>query len=106
VAHGLASRETRGCRPCRALNVFDQPAETIAFGKTDSHRRIKNLFGDLGHAMKQCSAAGQHHATRELSLPTSVFDLIGDVHQNFFRTRLKDVAKNLSRQLSRRASTD
>src|ERR1044072_8229128 len=89
----------RGC-PRGTLYVFHQTTKAISFGISDSHWRIKNLFRDLGHAVQQRAATGQHNAARELSFPTCVFDLIGDVHQHFFSTRLKDVAKDLSRELT------
>src|SRR5215217_774347 len=98
-------RETCSSSPRRTLDVFNQPTEAISFGISNSHRRIKNLFGDFGHAMQQRAAPGQHDAARKLSLPTRVFDLIGDVHQHFFSTRLKDVTQDLPRELSWRTPT-
>src|SRR6185436_20726950 len=98
--------ETRGRCPRRTLNVFNQPAETISFGITDSHRGIKHLFSDLSHAVQQRAATSQHNSARELSLPTRIFDLVSDVHQHFFSARLQNVAKYLARELAWRTSTN
>src|ERR1044071_7008133 len=50
--------ETRCSCPRRALDVFNQTTEAISFGIPNSHRRIKNLFCDLSHAVQQRTAAG------------------------------------------------
>src|SRR6185503_16719218 len=89
----------RGC-PRRTLDVFNQTTEAISFGISNSHRRIKNLFCDLSHAVQQRATTGQHDTARELSFPTCVFDLVCNVHQHFFSARLKDVAKDLPRELA------
>src|SRR6185369_7938377 len=99
-------RETRSGSPCRTLNVFNQPTKTISLRVTNAHWRIEYLFCDLSHAVQQRATAGQHDAARELSFPTRVFDLISDVHQHFFSTRLKYVAEDLTRELARWTSTD
>src|ERR1051326_9088266 len=84
--------ETSSGGPRRTLDVFNQATEAISFGITNSHRRIEHLFSDLSHAVQQRSAASQHDATRELSFPTRVFNLVRDVHQHFFSPRLENVA--------------
>src|ERR1041384_6467461 len=99
-------RQTCCGGPRRALNILNQATEAISFGIANTHRGIKNLFRDLSHAVQQRTAAGQHDPTRELSLPTCVFDLIGDVHQHFLGARLKNVAKDLSRELAWWTATD
>src|SRR6185369_2638891 len=73
---------------------------------TNAHWRIEYLFCDLSHAVQQRTTAGQHDTARELSFPARVFDLVGDVHQHFFSTRLKDVAEDLTRELAWWTSTD
>src|ERR1044072_6895613 len=98
--------ETSGGCPRRTLDVFNQTTEAISFGIPNSHRRIKHLFCDLSHAVQQRTTASQHDTTRELSFPTSVFDLVCHVHQYFFRSRLKNVAKNLARELAWWTATD
>src|ERR1700741_436428 len=98
--------ETRGGRPRRTLDVFNQTTEAISFGIPNSHRRIKNLFRDLGHAVQQRTAAGQHDTAGELSFPTCVLDLVCNVHQHFFSAWLKDVAKDLARELAGWSSTN
>src|SRR6185503_20225773 len=98
--------ETRRGGPRRTLDVFNQTTEAISFGIPNSHRRIKNLFCDLSHAVQQRTTTSQHDTTRELSFPTRVFDLVCNVHQHFFSAWLKDVAKNLARELSWWASTN
>src|ERR1041385_305246 len=64
--------QSGGCRPRRTLNVFDQSSEAIALRKTDAHRRVKHLLGDLNHTVQQRAATGEHHPTRQLSAPTGV----------------------------------
>src|ERR1044072_1430378 len=98
-------RETRSSSPCRTLNVFNHPTKTISFRITNAHWRIEYLFCDLSHAVQQRAATGQHNAARELSFPTRVFDLVSDVHQHFFSTRLKNVAEDLTRELTWWTST-
>src|SRR6185369_17792605 len=88
--------KTRGGCPRRTLDVFNQPTEAISFGIPNSHRRIKNLFRDLSHAVQQSTTANQHDTARELSFPTRVFDFVCNMHQHFFSARLKDVAKDLA----------
>src|SRR6185369_17292459 len=73
---------------------------------TNAHWRIEYLFCDLSHAVQQRTTAGQHDTARELSFPARIFDLISDVHQHFFSTRLKDVAEDLTRELSWWTSTN
>src|SRR5689334_23216422 len=99
-------RQTRSRSPRRTLNIFNQTAETISFGITNSHGRIENLFRDLSHAVQQRAAASQHDTARELTFPTRVLDLIGDVHQHLFSARLENVAEDLARELSWRTSPD
>jgi hypothetical protein len=84
----------RGC-PRRTLDVFNQTTEAISFGIPNSHRRIKNLFRDLSHAVQKCTTTRYYNTTRKLSFPTCVFDLICDVHQHFLCAWLQDVAKDL-----------
>src|SRR6185436_11671868 len=43
---------------------------------------------------------------RELPFPSRVFDLISNMHQHFFSTWLQNVAKDLSRKLTRRSTTN
>src|SRR5215813_5458135 len=99
-------RETRSGSPCRTLNVFNQPAKTISLGITNAHWRIENLLCDLSHAVQQRATAGQYDTARKLSFPTRVFDLVSNVHQHFFSTRLQDVAEDLTRELTWRTSTN
>src|ERR1041385_3398269 len=63
-------RQSRGGRPRWTLHVFDQSSKAIAFGITDPHRRIEDLFCYFNHAIEQTTAAGQHNATRQLPIPT------------------------------------
>src|SRR5437016_5714071 len=81
--------------PRGTLNVFDETAESIALGITDSHWSVKNLLGNLDHAIEQRAAAREHDPAGELPVPSRVFDFIGDVHQHFFGARLQDVAQDL-----------
>jgi hypothetical protein len=50
-------RQTGCSSPGWTLNVFNQAAEPIAFGISDSHGRIENLFGYFSHAMQQSTAS-------------------------------------------------
>src|SRR5437763_15652511 len=88
--------------PGGTLNVFDETAKSITFGITNAHGSVKNLLGDLDHAIEQRASAGEHDAARQLPVPTRVLNFIGYMHQHFFGARLQDVAKNLSRELARR----
>jgi hypothetical protein len=57
--------ETRSGCPRRTLNVFNQTTEAISFGIPNSHRRIKNLFRDLSHAVQQrTTARSTRHRSR------------------------------------------
>src|SRR5712691_2168841 len=95
----------RGC-PRRTLHILDESAEAIAFGITDANRSVEDLLRDLHHAVEQRAATRQDDATRQLSVPTRISNLVRHVHQNFFRAWLQNVAENLPRQLPRRATSD
>src|SRR5215207_6397657 len=89
-------RKTRGGGPCRTLHIFDEPAEAIPLRIAKANGRIENLFGDLAHSIKERAAPCQNYSARELALPPALFDLVGDVHQDLFGARLKNVAEDLS----------
>src|SRR5882724_1348212 len=93
-------RESSSCRPCRTLHVLNQSTKAIPLGMAQANRSVENLFRDFCYAAKQCAATSQHDTTRKLSLPTSVFDLVGNVHQNFFRARLQNIAQDLPGKLT------
>ena len=42
----------RGC-PRRCLYVFDEPAEAVALGVAESHRRVEDMLGYLDHAVEE-----------------------------------------------------
>src|SRR5687768_4210215 len=98
--------QTSGGGPCRTLHIFDQTTEAISFGITNANRSVENLFRDFSHAAKQGATTSQHYTAGKLSFPTSVFDLVCDVHQNLFSPWLQNVTKNLPRELTWRASSD
>src|SRR2546425_2955142 len=99
-------RESRSRCPRRTLHIFDQSAEAIAFRITDAHGSIEHLLGSLNHAVEQRAASCEHDAARQLTIPTCIANFIRDVHQNFFGAWLQDVAKNLTREFPRRATSD
>src|SRR5437868_5523877 len=99
-------RKSGSRRPRRALHIFDQSAEAIAFGIADAHRRIEHLLGDLHHAVEQRATSSQDYAAGQLTIPTRVANFIIHMHENFLSARLQNVTKDLTRELSRRATAD
>src|ERR1043166_990395 len=69
--------------------------------------RRRRARAPLRRAAEECrtksvwrvAAAGQDDAARELSLPTGLAYLVGDVREHLFGARLKNVAQNLSGEL-------
>jgi hypothetical protein len=77
------------------LYILYQSTKPISLGISKANWSIENLFRDLSHSAEKRSATGEYNPTRQLSFPTRVFDLVCDVHQDFFRAGLQNIAKDL-----------
>src|SRR5262249_23141933 len=86
-------------RPRRTLYSIGQPAKVMRIEKPKPRRRIKDLFGDLDNSASQSSAARENDAARDLRFRLG--NLAGDMLEQFDRTGLHDVTKDLFRKSAR-----
>src|SRR5262249_13097293 len=75
-------RETDTSGKGRTVDVIGQPAH--ANRTTAPDWQIENLFGNLGHAVEDGAAAGQHDSRVEALLVAGASDFVPDEVEDFF----------------------
>src|SRR5439155_21169235 len=81
-------RQPDAGRERRAVHVIGQTAD--AGRAATANRQIENLLGDLGHAVEDRAAAGQHNSRVQAPFIAGAADLVPDEMKDFLGARLKD----------------
>ena len=105
-ASDAAPHRAPGRPPCigRVGDVVGEAAD--AGGRAAPDRQIEDLLGDLGHAVEQRAAAGEHEAGVERLLVAGLADLVPHQMEDLFGARLQDVAQDAPRHDARPAAAD
>src|SRR5713226_10492643 len=88
----------------RAVDVIREAADARRTAAPD--RQIENLFGDLGHAVENRAAPGEHDSRVQALLVARAPDLVPYQMKNLLRPRLKDLRQNAPRHHARLAAAD
>ena len=101
---GWPRGQSAGRGPCRTLHVFDQSTKAIPLRVPNPDRRIKTCSAISVMPLSNAPPPVITTPLESCLSQPALSDLVGNVHQDFFRTRLQDVAKDLTRKLPRRAA--
>ena len=91
-------------RERRAVHVIGQAADAGRTAAAD--RQIEDLLGDLGHAVENRAAAGQHDPGVEALLVAGAADLVPHQVEDLLGARLQNLRQDAARHHARLAAAD